>query len=56
MQVVNLDFMMNTKILELNLFAFANRLFHEDFSSIDGVLRRLKRSLHETVCRQMQTN
>ena len=25
-----------TKILEVNLFAFAYRLFHEDFSSIDG--------------------
>ena len=31
-----------TKILEVNLFAFAYRLLHEDFS--------------ETVCRQMQTN
>ena len=27
-----------TKILEVNLFAFAYRLFHEDFSSIDGAL------------------
>ena len=27
-----------TKILEVNLFAFAYRLFHEDFSSIDGTL------------------
>ena len=25
-----------TKILEVNLFAFAYRLFHEDFSSIDA--------------------
>ena len=25
-----------TKILEVNLFAFAYRLFHEDVSSIDG--------------------
>ena len=25
-----------TKMLEVNLFAFAYRLFHEDFSSIDG--------------------
>ena len=31
-----------TKILEVKLFAFAYRLFHEDFSSIDGA--------------QMQTN
>ena len=27
-----------TKILEVNLFAFAYRLFHEDFSPIDGAL------------------
>ena len=27
-----------TKILEVNLFAFAYRLFHEYFSSIDGTL------------------
>ena len=27
-----------TKILEVNLFAFAYRLFHEDFSSIDWTL------------------
>ena len=26
-----------TKILEVNLFAFAYRLFHEDFSPIDGI-------------------
>ena len=29
-------FCMYTKILEVNLFAFAYRLFHEDFSSIIG--------------------
>ena len=28
-----------TKILEVNLFAFAYRLFHEDFSSIDAQSR-----------------
>ena len=27
-----------TKILNVNLFAFAYRLFHEDFSPIDGAL------------------
>ena len=27
-----------TKILEVNLFALAYRLFHEDFSSISGAL------------------
>ena len=31
-----------TKILEVNLFAFAYRLFHEDFSSIDGTYRRMQ--------------
>ena len=28
-----------TKILEVNLFAFAYRLFHEDFSLIDGTMQ-----------------
>ena len=28
-----------TTILEVKLFAFAYRLFHEDFSSIDGMLQ-----------------
>ena len=27
-----------TKILEVNLFALAYRLFHDDFSSVDGAL------------------
>ena len=27
-----------TKILEVNLFAFASRLFHEDFSTVNGAL------------------
>ena len=44
-----------TNILEVSLFAFAYRLLHEDFSSIDRAPHRLKRNLHETVCRQMQT-
>ena len=35
-----------TEILEVDLFASAYRLFHED----------LERNLHETVCRQMQIN
>ena len=34
-----------TKILEVNLFAFAYRLFHRDFSPINGAC-----------CLQMQTN
>ena len=29
---------MYTKILKVNLFAFAYRLFHEDFSPIDQAL------------------
>ena len=27
-----------TEILEVNLFAFACRLFHEDFSPLDGAI------------------
>ena len=38
-----------TKILEVNLFAFAYRLFRRDFSPLDG-------TYYETVCMQMQTN
>ena len=41
-----------TKILEVNLFAFAYRLFHRDCN----MSRRVGRNLYETVCRQMQTN
>ena len=29
-----------TKILEFNLFSFAYRLFHGDFSSIDGTFNQ----------------
>ena len=46
---MEIDVKIFTKILEVNLFAIAYRLFHEDFSSIDGTSRRLKRNLHETV-------
>ena len=35
-----------TKILEVNLFAFAYRLFHRDFSPINGTYCR---SLHKTI-------
>ena len=49
-----------TKILEVNLFAFAYRLFHRDFSKINGTYcnmsRLLMTNLYETFCRQMQTN
>ena len=34
----HLDILIYTKILEVNLFAFAYRLFHEDFYSINGAL------------------
>ena len=44
-----------TEILEVYLFAFAYRLFHEDFSPIYRA-RRFERNLHETVCKQMQIN
>ena len=43
------------KDYKVNLSVFAYRMFHEDFSLTDGA-RQLKRNLHETVCRQMQTN
>ena len=46
---------MYTEILEVDLFAFGDRLFYEDFSPIDGP-PKLERNLHETVCRQMQIN
>ena len=36
-RVLNGEFLY-TEILEVNLFAFAYRLFHEDFSSIDWTL------------------
>ena len=36
--LLNIFILLYTKILEVNLFAFAYRLFHEDFSSIDGTL------------------
>ena len=38
-----------TKILEVNLFAFAYRLFHEDFSSIDGTFFVYKSSPSSTL-------
>ena len=52
--------LLHTKIPEVNLFAFAYRLFRRDFSPLDGTYcmdtRRVGRNLYETVCRQMQTN
>ena len=36
---MNVDIALCTEILEVNLFAFAHRVFHEDFSSIDRILR-----------------
>ena len=41
-------FLLITKILEVNLFAFAYKLFPEEFSPINGV--------QTTIKRQMQTN
>ena len=40
-----------TKVLKVNLFAFAYKLFHEDFSPIDAAPRRLERNLnlHESL-------
>ena len=40
-----------TKILEVNSFAFAYRLFHDDFPAGLWKINR-----HETVCRQMRMN
>ena len=34
-----------TKILEVNLFAFAYRLFHRDFSPLNGTFSQLLESL-----------
>ena len=56
-----------TTNLEVNLFAIAYRLFHRDFSPINGTLhygtmrcpvdwREISMNLYETVCRQMQTH
>ena len=42
--------------MEVNLFAFAYRLFHEDISLIYKAPRKLETNLHKTVCRQMQIN
>ena len=42
-----------TKILEVNLFAYAYRLLHEDFSPKPS---RLEITFHEKVCRHMQIN
>ena len=36
----------NTKILEVNLFAFAYRLFHRDFSPINGIKISYNVDLH----------
>ena len=48
-RVLNGEFLY-TKILEVNLFAFAYRLFHRDFSPNNRTY------CMGTVCRQMQTN
>ena len=38
-----------TKILEVNFFAFAYRLLHEDFSPIDGTLHGTHCCMHGTM-------
>ena len=43
-------------ITEVNLFAFVYILFREDFSSLIGTDRQVKRILYEAVCRQIQIN
>ena len=42
-----LDGSFYTKILEVNLFAFTYRLFHEDFSAINRALKS-KMFMHES--------
>ena len=42
-----------TKILEVNLFAFAYRLFHGDFSPIDGTLREISMKQYVGKCKQI---
>ena len=37
-----------TKILEVNLFAFAYRLFHEDFSAINGTMQ-IRNNLYDFI-------
>ena len=44
-----------SKITDVNSFAFAYTLFHEDFSPIYEP-HRLERNCHETVCNQMRIN
>ena len=38
---INIDSTDYTEILEVNLFAFTYRLFHEDFSPLDGTQIRI---------------
>ena len=42
-----------TKILEVNLFAFAYRLFRRDFSPLDGTYCNIKES---TCCQSMASD
>ena len=42
-----------TKILEVNLFAFAYRLFHEDFSPINGDWREIFMKQSIGKCKQI---
>ena len=49
-----------TKILEVNLFAFSYRVFHGDFSPIDGTLIRIlyivnTPELLSTICKPFTT-
>ena len=45
LNTVHIYYASSTKILEVNLFAFAYRLFHEDFSPINGDAAELLESL-----------
>ena len=43
-----------TKILEVNLFAFACRLFYRDFSPIDGTFKTCTCTLNNDTCPWLQ--
>ena len=45
-----------TKILEVNLFAFAYRLFHRDFSPLDGGVEWGEISMKQSVGKCKQIN
>ena len=45
-----------TNILEVNLFAFAYRVFHRDFSQIKGAYCNMKQPMKQSVGKCKQIN